>query len=263
MKGKSNKAKSKLKLKIVISSLLFLSLLLFALPFSKYFIIATHTQFSKTTIQTQLPSNTPPTEEIQSLNIRDVLNSVGKTSDSAIGQVVIPKVTILQPIFVGLTTQNMINGVVSLFPERHPDSGSLTLIGHHASSNSLLFARIDELEKGDPIYLQYFNYYYQYDVEKTALIKETEVNQLADKGADTLFLVTCNQEENTPYRILVEAKKADEDKVDGQQADAGTFSQHSAIIKKTERHLYLVKFILPLLLIIVLASLFLIFVWRS
>lgn len=254
-RGRSN---SQRKLKVLISILVLLAVSLMAVPFSKYFLIATHSQLACTTIRYQVPKNIPPPEDVKPLNIQDVIGVTQKTSDDAIGQVVIPKVEISQPIFLGLTTDHLIDGVVSLFPQREPDLGSLTLIGHRAGLYQLLFARIEELKKGDSIYIQYLNDYYQYEVEKTSVIKETEVDQLADKGAEFLFLVTCRQEEKTPYRIFVEAKKVHEEK-----ALIESFKQEAEIVKQAKDKQYLVEFILPLLLIILVAILFLIFVWRT
>lgn len=179
--GQSN---SQRRLKVLISILVLLAVSLLAVPFSKYFLIATHSQFERTTVRNQVPENVPPPEEVKALNIQDVIEATHKAGDDAIGQIVIPKVEISQAIFIGLTTEHLIDGVVSLFPQREPELGSLTLIGHHAGAYQLLFARIEELKKGDSIYIQYLNDYYQYEVEKTSLIKETEVDKLADKGAE-------------------------------------------------------------------------------
>lgn len=253
-RGRSNNQ----RLKILISILVLLAVSLVAVPFSKYFLIATHSQLARTAIRYQVPENVPPPEEVKALNIQDVIGATQKTSDVAIGQIVIPKVEISQPIFLGLTTDHLIDGVVSLFPQREPELSSLTLIGHHAGAYQLLFARIEELKKGDSIYIQYLNDYYQYKVEKTSLIKETEADKLADRGAEILFLVTCRQEEQTPYRIFVEAKKVHEEK-----ALIEPFEQEAEVVKQAKDKQYLIEFILPLLLIVLVAMLFLIFVWRT
>ncbi|PQC31473.1 class A sortase [Enterococcus mundtii] len=254
-RGRSNSQRS---LKILISLLVLLAVSLMAVPFSKYFLIATHSQLMHTTIRTQVPENVPPPEEVKALNIQDVIGATQQTSDDAIGQIIIPKVEISQPIFLGLTTDHLIDGVVSLFPQREPELGSLTLIGHHVGAYNLLFARIEELKKGDSIYIHYLNDYYHYKVEKTSLIKETEVDKLADRGAEILFLVTCSQEEQTPYRLFVEARKVHEEK-----APIEPFEQEAKIVKKVKGQQYLVEFILPLMLIVIGAIFFLIFIWRT
>ncbi|WYJ79502.1 sortase A [Enterococcus sp. DIV1094] len=254
-RGRSN---SQNRLKLLISVLVLLAVSLMAVPFSKYFLIATHSQFERTTIRNEVPENVPPSEAVKVLNVQDVFEAARQTSDDAIGQIVIPDVAISQPIFLGLTTEHLIDGVVSLFPQREPELGSMTLIGHHAGAYDLLFARIEELKKGDSIYIHYLNDYYQYKVEKSSLIRETEVDKFADRGAEILFLVTCSQEEQTPYRILVEAKK-----VHGEITPAATFEQEAVVVKKAKDKQYLVKFILPLLIITIATIFFLIFVWRT
>lgn len=253
----TKRGKNSVILKLTISFLLMLSLILFAIPFSKYFMIATHAQLTQTTVQTHLPKVIDTPEKIERLNVKDILTSTTVKSESAIGQIVIPSVKIAQPIFVGLTTQHMINGVVDLFPKREPEKGTLTLIGHHLGAYNLLFARIDELKQGDVVYVQYLDQYYQYEVEKNSLIDEQAVDRLADMGADHLFLVTCDQVDQTSNRVLVQARKVVE-----KPTDASQFIQSATTIKKVEGKQYINKFLLPFTSLILLAIFFLIFIWR-
>lgn len=250
--------KSNVTLKLVISFLLMFSLILFAIPFSKYFMISTHAQLTQTTFRTNLPKMIDVPEKIERLNVKDMFTHTTDKNTSAIGQIVIPNVKIIQPIFVGLTTKNMINGVVDLFPEREPERGTLTLIGHHVGEYNLLFARIDELKKGDVIYVQYFDHYYQYLVEENTVIDEKDIDQLANKGADYLFLVTCDQVQQTSRRVFIQARK-----VKGKSPNASQFSQTAATIKNVEGQQYITTFLLPFISLILIATFFLIYVWRT
>ncbi len=271
MKNENKNKKDNLLIKIVITLLTFLALIVIAIPFSKYFLIASHTHTAEVKIHTEMPKKIPTAQPIKAPSLQSAIagaqnskNSDGTMNQYAIGQVVIPKVSINQPIFVGLTDENMTYGVVSLFPNRAPDKSSLTLIGHHGGNwlqwgYWLLFGGIQQLNKGDSVYVRYMNDYYEYKVEKNTIIKATDTDLLANKGPNYIFLVTCNQSTETPYRVLVTAKKV---KNVNTQKIKSSFenSTHELTQKNTKR--YTTEFILPLIITLIIACAFLIFIWR-
>lgn len=231
------------------------------IPFSKYFSIATHSQLRQTeTIRTELPKEVAEPEAIQPPRLKDVLNASVNQNKNAIGQIVAPSVAVSQPIFVGLTQENMAQGTVSLFPNRKPDAQSLTIIGHHVQyDSSLLFGGVQELEIGADVYVRYFDNYYAYKVESNRVIRETDLSELQDKGPNYLYLVTCNSATETPYRVLVTAKKITETPIKNVQA---AFHEKQIAIQKTQTKTYWWKFILPLLVVLIFALAFLIYIWR-
>lgn len=257
--GESMKKKH---LQILISLCLTLVLCFIAIPFSKYFILANHQDKMKINEVQHLPSKIEPSEEIQAPTVSQVLDS-GQSDPQSLGQVVIPKVGIVQPIFVGLTNRHMIQGVVSLFPERQPNQKSLTLIGHHVLyynwGNSLLFGGIQDLKTDDPIYLSYLGDNYTYKVESNVTIRATDVNRLADKGPDYLMLVTCNSSQATPERILVTAKKVQKQKENIGTAD---FQKILTETKSSQHQKYIQIFILPIALALLIYFALLYLVWR-
>lgn len=258
MKGTKMKKK---RLKILITLLLILMLGMLSVPFSKYFSIATHSQLMKTeTIRTDLPKYVADPEPIQAPRLKDVLKASVNQNKSALGQIVAPSVAVSQPIFVGLTQENMAQGTVSLFPDRNPESHSLTIIGHHVQyDSSLLFGGIQELESDADVYVRYFDNYYAYKVESNRIIRETDLSELQDKGPNYLYLITCNSATETPYRVLVTAKKVTESPVKKVQA---AFHEKQNTIQKKQTKTYWLKFLLPLLIVLMLALAFLIYIWR-
>lgn len=250
-------------LQILISLCLTLVLCFITIPFSKYFLLASRQDRTTVHEVQHLPSKIEPSEKIQAPTVSQVL-ATGQTAPQTLGQIVIPEVGIVQPIFAGLTNKHMVQGVVSLFPERQPDQKSLTLIGHHVLyynwGNSLLFGGIQELKTGDPVYLSYLGDNYTYKVESNVTIKATDIDCLTDKGPDYLMLVTCNASQTTLYRVLVTAKKVQE-----KQEKIGT-ADFQKIFNETKAHQhrqYLLMFILPLVLIVFIYILLLYFTWRD
>ncbi|QPS72046.1 class A sortase [Lactococcus garvieae] len=247
-------------LKILITILILLMLGTLSVPFSKYFGIATHSQLTKTeVVKNNLPRVIPDSETIKAPDLQDVINAYGKQNNAAIGQIVAPSVSVSQPIFVGLTKDNMAQGTVSLFPKRDPSQQTLTVIGHHVQyDSSLLFGGVQELKKDAEIYIRYFDKYYVYKVESNRIIKETDLEALQDKGANYLYLITCNTATQTPYRVLVTAKKVT---VPSQHLQA-SFTHEQKVIKEAHTKSYWIKFLLPLFITLVMTVLFLIYIWK-
>ncbi|MDR2832097.1 MAG: class A sortase [Streptococcaceae bacterium] len=247
-------------LKTIITILYFLALVLAIIPFSKYFVIATQTQ-TKTIIETnKMPDVIPKPQEITAPTIQNILSGANNQEEAAIGQIVIPKVDISQPIYVGLTLVNMGNGVVSLFPNRLPQQNSLTIIGHHLGFQSLLFGRIAELTKGDKIFTRYLGTNYEYQVESLEMIKDTDFEKLEDQGPQWLYLITCEASFETPNRVLVKAKKLESQ---NQQKMAAKMEQLRSKIKVENTKNYSLIFLLPIFIVLILTSVFLHRVWRK
>jgi sortase A len=249
-------------LQILISLCLTLVICFVAIPFSKYFLLANRQDRIKIHEVQHLPSKIASSEEIQAPTISRILDSEENDAQS-LGQIVIPKVGIAQPIFVGLTNNHMVQGVVSLFPERQPDKKSLTLIGHHVLyynwGNSLLFGGIQDLKTNDPIYLSYLGNNYTYKVESNVIIQASDINRLADKGPDYLMLVTCNVSQTTPYRVLVTAKKVQEKK---ERNGTNDFQKMLNETKSYQHQQYIQMFILPIVLTLFIYIVLLYLIWR-
>ena len=247
-------------LKIVITLLLTLAGVMACVPFAKYFLLATQRQKLEIVTQKELPETTASTEIIHAPTFSEALELMDQPNQvEAIGRIVIPSVSIAQPILVGVTSSHLMQGVVTLFPQRQPYQSSLTLIGHHlrydALGGGLLFGGIQTLNKGASVYLEYLGKSYQYEVSSNQLIRETDLRAVADQGPEVLFLVTCNEGVATPYRVLVTAKRVPSE-------GAATFE---AQWKKSEQNYhsnYLWRFIVPFILLIIVYSVLLYVVWR-
>lgn len=256
-------------IKIVITLLTLIVLILIGIPFSKYFLIATHTQETKTIIHNKMPGIIPKTEKIEAPNLATLMGQAPQAVNQkisgenayAIGQVVIPTVSINQPIFIGLTNENLVHGTVDLFPNRQPDKNTLTIIGHHVfyyGGYQLLFGGIQNLKKEEPVYVRYFNQYYEYKVSSNVIIKETDVDKLVDIGPDYLYLMTCNQTLKTPYRVLITAKKVSVNEMKLKE----TFQESSKVLTNKSQKNYLIWFIMPIIILIFIISIFLFYVWK-
>lgn len=157
---------------------------------------------------------------------------------------------------IGLTNENLVHGTVDLFPNRQPDKNTLTIIGHHVfyyGGYQLLFGGIQNLKKEEPVYVRYFNQYYEYKVSSNVIIKETDVDKLVDIGPDYLYLMTCNQTLKTPYRVLITAKKVSVNEMKLKE----TFQESSQVLTNKSQKNYLIWFIMPIIILVFIISIFL------
>jgi sortase A len=253
--------KKTIVLKVMIMSLLTISLILILIPFSKYFIIGTSQERSNFVEVKKIPSKIPASQNIQAPTFKDSLDSLSSANKrDAVGQVLIPKANIQQPIFIGLLSENMVSGVVSLFPNRDPTNSTLTLIGHHVLhyfswGNSLLFGGIQSLDKGDEVYVKYLDKYFTYKVESNEIISDRDTNKLVDRGSDYIYLVTCNESTHTNNRVLITAKKTEV------KAVKKAWQENIHRIKKYRNHIYLKDFIFPLILVLMVYLALLYYLW--
>lgn len=256
MRGRKNK--NNLLIKTTITFLALVVLILVGIPFSKYFLIASNTQTSKMNVHTKMPDKISASELIQAPNLSILMKQ--DSQGYSIGQIVIPEASISQPIYLGLTNENLAHGTVNLFPNRRPSKNTLTIIGHHVfnyGGHHLLFGAIQNLNKNDSVYIRYMNQYYEYKVNSNNIINETDVDRLVDIGPDYIYLMTCNQSVKTPYRVLVTAKKVEK----SESSIKTSFNDYCQEIIRTNHQYYLLWYILPAILLLLLVTVFLFFVW--
>lgn len=151
-----------------------------------------------------MPTNIPKTQEIVPPSMQDLLND--SSDRNAIGRVVIPSLNMQDSIYVGLTTENLANGAVSMFPDRTPDNHNVVLLGHNMGYTSIHFGFLQNAEVGQDIYLRYLNEAYHYQISNKETILDTDIKRVDDTNYPQLTLITCSVPHETPYRIMIQAK---------------------------------------------------------
>ncbi|PFR47391.1 class A sortase, partial [Bacillus cereus] len=73
---------------------------------------------------------------------------------------------------------------------------------HHMNDESLLFSPIMKLKKGDIVFLRDQDKVYQYRIEKTEIVHQSQVSVMKDKGDRRLTLVTCDKATLTEKRFI-------------------------------------------------------------
>lgn len=130
----------------------------------------------------------------------DYLKKLNVTKDGIMGSVEIPKIKVQIPIYHGTGELELQKGAGHFRGSSLPVGGVNTrciLTGHRGLPNAKLFTRLDEMKKGDCIYLNVCSKTLAYQVKKIEVIEPEEIDKLLiEPGKDLLSLITC-----TPYGI--------------------------------------------------------------
>ncbi|MDF7665943.1 class C sortase [Bifidobacterium sp. ESL0745] len=133
----------------------------------------------------------------------ETYQSVLKSSTGVMGTIRIPKVSIHLPIYHGTSQAVLSIGSGHLYGTSLPVGGKSTnsvLTGHRGLPNALLFTRLDELNKGDIIYINTLNHTIGYRVTDINVVSPSDVHLYkVVPGKDLLTLMTC-----TPYGVNTE-----------------------------------------------------------
>ncbi|WEV75791.1 class C sortase [Bifidobacterium sp. ESL0800] len=129
--------------------------------------------------------------------------SLLKTKNGVMGTIRIPKISLRLPIYHGTSKDVLQVGVGHLHGTSLPVGGKSTnsvLTGHRGLVDAELFTRLDELKKGDVIYIQTLNRTMGYRVKAINVVSPTDVHLYkVVPGRDLVTLMTC-----TPYGVNTE-----------------------------------------------------------
>ena len=130
-------------------------------------------------------------------NYEQVLNISG---DGIMGYIEIPKISLKLPIYHSSSEEVLERGVGHLETTALPIGGvgnNPILTGHRGLPRAELFTRLDEIKKGELIYIRVLNDNLAYEVDDVRVIEPDDVSTLQPvSGKDMITLITC-----TPYGI--------------------------------------------------------------
>jgi sortase A len=161
-------------------------------------------------------------------------------------KLIIPKINVEVPIEFNTTPdynaqmKAMENGVAWFgIPGANSKPGQVgnTVLSGHSSNDIIdggsykfIFARLEQMNTGDTIYVNYEGKRYTYTVTKKEVVKPTEVNKLvypADKPI--LTLITCTPLGTALNRLLVTAEQVSPNPKEASQAPVETTSSSEAM----------------------------------
>lgn len=143
-------------------------------------------------------------------NYNDVLNI---NNDGIMGYIEIPKISVKIPIFHGSSPEVLQNGIGHLETSALPIGGlgnNPVLTGHRGLPSAELFTRLDELKKGDLIYLTVLKDNLAYKVTNIIEIEPGDISKLgAYKDRDMITLITCTPYGINTHRLVIQADRTE------------------------------------------------------
>ena len=141
-------------------------------------------------------------------NYKDVLNISG---DGIMGYIQIPKISLKLPIYHTSSEKVLEKGIGHLETTALPIGGvgnNPILTGHRGLPQAELFTRLDEVKKGNIIYIHVLNKHLSYEVDSIKVIKPDDVGTLrAIKGRDMITLITCTPYGINTHRLIIQGKR--------------------------------------------------------
>ena len=141
-------------------------------------------------------------------NYKDVLNISG---DGIMGYIQIPKISLKLPIYHTSSEKVLEKGIGHLETTALPIGGvgnNPILTGHRGLPQAELFTRLDEVKKGNIIYIHVLNKHLSYEVDSIKVIKPDDVGTLrAIKGRDMITLITCTPYGINTHRLVIQGKR--------------------------------------------------------
>ena len=141
-------------------------------------------------------------------NYEEVLNISG---DGIMGYIQIPKISLKLPIYHTSSEKVLEKGIGHLETTALPIGGvgnNPILTGHRGLPQAELFTRLDEVKKGNIIYIHVLNKHLSYEVDSIKVIKPDDVGTLrAIKGRDMITLITCTPYGINTHRLIIQGKR--------------------------------------------------------
>jgi sortase A len=134
-------------------------------------------------------------------------------SNEQIGHIIIPKINIDTPLYVGTSEEVLQKGIGNMEGTSLPVGGNYThavLTGHRGLPTAKLFTDLNKLEVGDKFYIKNIGGTIAYKVDQIKIVKPTEFSDLAIiPNRDYITLLTCTPYIINSHRLLVRGDRID------------------------------------------------------
>lgn len=125
---------------------------------------------------------------------------------SALARIVIPKIELDAIIVEGVDEDDLKLGPGHMEETAYPGEVGNMVISGHRVTYSRPFYSLNELEKGDPIYIYETSQRYIYYVVEKRIVKPTDISVIQPTPDRTLTLTTCNPRFSAKTRLIIVAK---------------------------------------------------------
>ncbi len=154
-----------------------------------------------------------------------ILNATG---DGVMGYMSIPKINIKLAIYHGTSEEVLQTGIGHLNGTKLPIGGESThsvLAAHRGLPSARLFTDVDQLERGDRIYIRILDETFAYEVDQILpMVDKDDMDTLQEalaieEGKDYITLFTCTPYGVNSHRLLVRGERVP---YNGEEEEAST-----------------------------------------
>ncbi|MGL6202557.1 MAG: class C sortase [Lachnospiraceae bacterium] len=162
-------------------------------------------------MEREVPFTTSTENDPYYLSILDI------QEDGIMASIEIPKIDVILPIYHGVSSEALNNGVGHLEGSSFPIGGESThacLVAHRGLSTKRLFTDLDQLEVGDVFFIEVLDNKLTYQVYDVEVVLPDEVESLnIQQGEDLITLITCTPYGSNTHRLYVHGTRIPNEEV--------------------------------------------------
>lgn len=146
------------------------------------------------TMDSPVTTEPPPEEKPQApLKIENVMGTIS-----------IPSISSSQLLLEGSGSKQLKYGAGHVTGTAFPgEAGNCSIAGHRNYTFGSYFNRLDEVNVGDTLSIQYNNSTFTYTVAESFVVTPDDVSVLANTDSATVTLITCHPKGSNTHRLIV------------------------------------------------------------
>lgn len=130
----------------------------------------------------------------------------GAKQGGAIARLRIPSLGLTAVVVNGTDTETLKRGPGRYLGSAMPGEGELVYVAGHRTTYGAPFSRIDQLKKGDRVFVELPYGTFEYAITGSRIVTATQVSVLKSKGYEQLALQACHPRFFATHRIIAYAK---------------------------------------------------------
>lgn len=158
-------------------------------------------------IQSQTIEKTPTQEKIEPVNETQNMVEMNLNQGQVIGKIKIEKIDVDLILLEGSNNHELGLGAGHLPDTAQPGRyGNCAIAGHRNYTFGSMFNRLDEVEVGDEVEVEFMGESYTYIAEEIKIVEPSDVSVLEqDKTKRLLTLITCHPVYTGTHRLIITA----------------------------------------------------------
>jgi sortase A len=157
-----------------------------------------------------------PLEDYEELD--DYYDVLDVSGTGVMGYITIPQLNLQLPVYHGTSAEVLNIAIGHLQGTSLPVGGESThavVMAHRGLPSARLFSDLDQLVVGDTFTITVLNEVYTYEVDKISIVLPSETDELnIIEGGDYVTLVTCTPYGVNTHRLLVRAKRIENEEAE-------------------------------------------------